>query len=78
MPRNVAQAFHKVQGGADTVRREMAHPAMNEIWRNAEESRRSGSKGENFLGPQELGVEWSDLQNVALVRLREFDDLPTG
>ena len=76
VPRNVAQAFHKVQGGADTIGREMAHTAMNEIWRNAGENRRSRSKSENFLGPQELGVERSDFQNVALVRLRELDDLP--
>ena len=73
---NVAQAFHKVQGGADTIGREMAHTAMNEVWRNAGENRRSRSKSENFLGPQELGVERFDFQNVALVRLRELDDLP--
>ena len=56
----------------------MAAAAMNEIWRSAGESRRSGSKGEDLLGPQELGVERFDLQDVALVRLRELDDLPTG
>ena len=54
----------------------MTASAMNEIWRNAGKSRWGGSKGENLLRPQELGVERSDLQDIALVRLRELDDLP--
>ncbi len=54
----------------------MTASTMNEIWRSAGESRWGGSKGESLVRPQELGVERSYLQDIALVRLRELDDLP--
>ena len=54
----------------------MTASAMNEVRCNAGESRWGGSKGESLVRPQELGVERSDLQDIALVRLRELDDLP--
>ena len=81
MPWHKAQALHKVQRGADAIRGEMA--AARRWMRSGATPGRAGgeeaAKEKTFWqGPEKLGVEWSDLQNVALVRLRELDDVSAG